>query len=52
MTIRKTKDGYRVLSEKTKRNMGTYPTKKDAEKRLEQIEMFKKKPNKGGKKRA
>jgi len=39
--IKKTKDGYRVLSEKKKRNMGTYPNKQGAEKRLRQIEAFK-----------
>jgi hypothetical protein len=45
--IRKVKGGYRVLSEKKKRNMGTYKTKAGAEKRLKQIEMFK--HMKGGK---
>ena len=36
------KDGYYVLSEKTKRNLGgPYKTKKDAEKRLQQVEYFK-----------
>lgn len=39
--IIKVKEGYRVISEKTKRNFGTYPTKEQAEKRLRQIEMFK-----------
>ena len=38
--IKKVKEGYRVLSEKGK-NMGTYSEKKDAEKRLQQIEYFK-----------
>jgi len=38
--IRKIKEGYRVLSE-SGRNMGTYPTKEEAEKRLRQIEYFK-----------
>jgi hypothetical protein len=38
--IRKVRGGYRVLSE-SGRNMGTYPTKGAAEKRLRQIEMFK-----------
>jgi len=38
--IRKVQDGYRVLSE-SGRNMGTYRTKAEAEKRLRQIEMFK-----------
>jgi hypothetical protein len=32
--IVKVKDGYRVLSEKSKKNMGTYKTKKEAEHRL------------------
>jgi hypothetical protein len=38
--IRKVQGGYRVLSE-SGRNMGTYRTKAEAEKRLRQIEMFK-----------
>lgn len=38
--IVKVKEGYRVLSEKG-RNMGTYKTKKEAKKRLQQIEYFK-----------
>ncbi len=39
--IKKVKEGYRVLSE-SGRNMGTYPTKEEAKKRLQQIEYFKK----------
>ena len=38
--IRKVKEGYRVISE-SGRNMGTYATKEEAEKRLKQIEFFK-----------
>ena len=38
--IRKVQGGYRVLSE-SGRNMGTYRTRAEAEKRLRQIEMFK-----------
>ena len=38
--IRKVQGRYRVLSE-SGRNMGTYRTKAEAEKRLRQIEMFK-----------
>jgi len=38
--VRKVQGGYRVLSE-SGRNMGTYRTKAEAEKRLRQIEMFK-----------
>ena len=38
--IRKVKAGYRVVSEKG-RNMGTYRTKEEAKKRLQQIEFFK-----------
>jgi hypothetical protein len=38
--IVKVKDGYRVVAE-SGRNMGTYPTKKEAKKRLQQIEYFK-----------
>lgn len=40
--IVKRKDGYYVLSEKTKRNMGgPYKTRKQAVKRLQQVEFFK-----------
>ena len=39
--IRKTKDGYKVLSEKGKNLGGPYATKAEAEKRLRQIEYFK-----------
>lgn len=39
--IRKVKGGWRVLSKKSKRNMGTYKTKKAAMNRLRQIEAFK-----------
>lgn len=38
--IRKVKEGYRVVSEKG-RNMGTYKSKEEAKKRLQQIEFFK-----------
>jgi hypothetical protein len=38
--IRKVKQGYRVVAE-SGRNMGTYPSRKQAEKRLRQIEVFK-----------
>jgi hypothetical protein len=40
--IVKKKTGYFVLSEKTKRNLGgPYKTKKEANKRLRQVEYFK-----------
>jgi hypothetical protein len=40
--IRKTKEGYKVLSEKTRKNLGgPYKTKAEAEKRLRQVEYFK-----------
>ena len=39
--IKKIKDKYVVLSEKTGRKFGTYKTKKEAEKRLRQIDFFK-----------
>lgn len=39
--IRKVKDGYRVVA-RSGRNMGTYGTKKQALKRLKQIERFSK----------
>lgn len=38
--IKKIKEGYRVVAE-SGRNMGTYKTKEEAQKRLRQIEMFK-----------
>ncbi len=44
--IRKIKGGYRVVSEKG-RNMGTYKTKEEAQKRLRQIEYFKHLKTKG-----
>lgn len=40
--IVKRKDGFYVLSEKTKRNLGgPYQTKDEAKKRLRQVEYFK-----------
>lgn len=40
--IVKKKNGYFVLSEKTKRNLGgPYKTREEAEKRLRQVEYFK-----------
>ena len=39
--IKKIKGKYVVLSETTGRKFGTYKTKKEAEKRLRQIEFFK-----------
>ncbi|MBI2546733.1 hypothetical protein HYV81_06155 [Candidatus Woesearchaeota archaeon] len=39
--IKKVKGKYIVLSEKTGRRFGTYTSKKDAQKRLRQIEFFK-----------
>jgi hypothetical protein len=38
--IRKVKGGYRVVSHRTGRNMGTYPTLKQAKKRLGQLARF------------
>ena len=47
--IRKQGGKYVVLSEKTGRKFGTYDTRAEAEKRLRQIEMFKRlKGGKGG----
>ena len=40
--IRKTKSGYTVYSEKGKK-LGSYPTKAKAQKRLRQVEYFKRK---------
>jgi hypothetical protein len=40
--IRKVKGGYKVLSEKTGKNLGgPYKTREEAEKRLKQVEFFK-----------
>ena len=39
--IRKTKEGYRVLSEKGKNLGGPYKSKAEAKKRLRQVEFFK-----------
>lgn len=39
--IIKVKAGYRVVSKKNRRNLGTYKTKAEAKKRLRQIEFFK-----------
>ena len=39
--IKKVSGGYRVLSEKGKNLGGPYKTKKEAEKRLKQVEFFK-----------
>lgn len=41
--IRKVKGGYKVLSEKGKNLGGPYKTKAEAEKRLRQVEFFKRK---------
>lgn len=43
--IKKVKEGYRVVAE-SGRNMGTYKTKEEAKKRLQQIEYFKHKDDK------
>jgi hypothetical protein len=39
--IKKVLDGYRVISEKGKNLGGPYKTRKEAEKRLKQVEYFK-----------
>jgi hypothetical protein len=41
--IKKVKEGFRVVSEKSGRNMGTYKTKDEAKERLRQVEFFKRK---------
>jgi len=41
--IKKAEGGYKVLSEKGKNLGGPYKTKKEAEKRLQQVEYFKRK---------
>lgn len=40
MTVKKVGDKYKVVS-KTGKNLGTYNTKKAAEKRLKEVEYFK-----------
>jgi hypothetical protein len=45
--IVKWKDGYYVISEKTRKNLGgPYQTRKEAVKRLRQVEFFKRRKNK------
>lgn len=44
--IKKIKSKYFVLSEKTGRSFGSYKTKKEAVKRLKQVEYFKHLKNK------
>jgi hypothetical protein len=45
--IKKSKDGYHVISEKTRKNLGgPYKTRDEALKRLRQVEYFK---HQGGK---
>jgi len=39
--IRKTKEGYKVVSKTTGRNLGVSPTKAGAIKREKQVQMFK-----------
>lgn len=39
--IKKVKSGYRLVSKKTGRNLGTYPSKEGAEKRERQVQYFK-----------
>ena len=39
--IVKVKDGYRLVSKSTGKNLGTYPTKEGAEKREKQVQYFK-----------
>jgi hypothetical protein len=39
--IKKTKKGYKVVSKKGKNLGGPYPSKSEAEKRLQQVEYFK-----------
>ena len=39
--IKKVKSGYRLVSKKTGRNLGTYPSKEGAMKRERQVQYFK-----------
>lgn len=45
MSIRKVKGGYKVVAH-SGRAMGTYPTRKQAVKRLREVEYFKRHPRK------
>ena len=38
--IRKVKEGWRVVSHRTGKNLGTYKTKKAAQERLRQVKYF------------
>lgn len=38
--IRKVKEGYKVVSHQSGKSFGTYKTQAQAQKRLEQIQMF------------
>ncbi len=38
--IRKVKAGWRVVSHRTGKNLGTYKTKKEAQERLRQVKYF------------
>jgi ribosomal protein S4E len=49
--IKKVKEGYRVVSEKKGRNLGTDKTKDEAKERLRQVEFFKHKKAKSGMKK-
>lgn len=46
MSIRKVKGGYRVVAH-SGRSMGTYASRKQAVKRLREVEYFKRHPKKG-----
>ena len=41
MTIKKVKEGYRLESKKTGKNLGTYKTRAKAEERERQVQYFK-----------
>lgn len=43
MTIRKTAKGYKVVSQSGKNLGGSYKSREEAEKRLQQVEYFKRK---------
>ena len=46
LVIVKKKNGYYVLSEKTRKNLGgPYATREEAKKRLRQVEFFKRRGN-------
>lgn len=49
--IRKVKGGFRLVSKTTGRNLGTFRTRAEAERRERQVQGFKQRGRRGGRKR-